>query len=135
MRILPQGVNPEPVTIYNKMANGEYKRTVIQGYWFTSVSRSLQKRGELPLNAISVYIFDFSKFSMQTEVQKTSEWTIAISDKKKETYLVRGKCNRVIKNEMDLKAFLENEAILKPKVISDNRKGPMSHQHLVVICS
>lgn len=135
MRILPPGVNPEPVTIYNKMANGNYKRTVVQGYWFTSVSRSLQKRGELPLNAISIYVFDLSRFSMQTESQKSTEWTVAVSDKKKETYIVRGVCKRNINSESDLKAFELNENYLKPKIVSDNRQGPNSHKHVVIVCS
>lgn len=137
MRILPPGVNPEPVTIYNKMANGNYKRTVIQGYWFTSLNKAVHSRGVLPLDTVSIYIFNTDNYVPQGSSLKLKNWTVGIGSSSFDTYIFRGIVDYKIEDNRESIRKLDElykDVYKKPKVVEDNRQGLKSHRHLVIIC-
>lgn len=135
--LLPPLVKTEPITIYNKV-NDNYVRTVINGVWFTSTEKSIQSRGALPLDLVSIYIFDFENYISQDYNLTPGHWTAAVSDSKKETFIVRGECPFRFKGaqhlQESLREFQRNYNYKKPKSVKDNRMGPINLQHLVILC-
>ncbi len=139
MNILPPGIKPEPITIYNKSGDS-YKRTVVQGVWFTSTDKAIYSKGALPLDTVSIYIFNFDGFTPQ-ELDSKTGWTVAVSNSNKDTIIVRGNCNFRFKSKdpkgftEELKLFKQNYPSFKrPRAFKDNRMGPPSHRHLVILC-
>lgn len=129
--MLPPFVEFEPITIYNKLPDKSYKRTVIKGIWFTSTEKAIYSKGALPLDSVSLYIFDFRDY-VNPESFTGKGWTIGVGNSI-ETHIFRG----IVKfnSEKELFRYLDESKLNKrPLALKDNRKGPMSQQHLVILC-